>query len=115
MSDTANTPAPAAAYKIGNEKLVRLTEKAGTKLGSLKSSKPRMWSATAGAYEDWNEKVAAGNTAQVTYVLEQATFVSRWEQRDRTYTVKVNASVGGQNQPLQTTVMVVAQPPPVPT
>lgn len=35
MSETANTPAPAVNYKLGNEKLVRLTEKAGTKLASL--------------------------------------------------------------------------------
>src|SRR5215203_4269068 len=42
MTDTANTPAPAAAnYKIGNEKLVRLTEKAGAKLASLLSRQGR--------------------------------------------------------------------------
>jgi iron-sulfur cluster assembly accessory protein len=35
MTDTTNTPAPAVNYKIGNEKLVKLTEKAGAKLASL--------------------------------------------------------------------------------
>ncbi len=36
MSDTTtNTAAPAVNYKIGNEKLVKLTEKAGAKLASL--------------------------------------------------------------------------------
>ena len=33
--DTTNTPAPAVNYKIGNEKLVKLPEKAGAKLNSL--------------------------------------------------------------------------------
>ena len=36
MSDTTtNTAAPAVNYKIGNEKLVKLTDKAGAKLSSL--------------------------------------------------------------------------------
>ena len=35
MSDTTNAPAPTVNYKIGNEKLVRLTETAGSKLNSL--------------------------------------------------------------------------------
>ena len=35
MSETTNAPAPAVNYKIGNEKLVRLTETAATKLNSL--------------------------------------------------------------------------------
>jgi hypothetical protein len=48
-------------------------------------------------------------------VLSQPAFVARDDSHDRTYTVKVVASVGGAEQPLQTTVMIVAQPPPVPT
>jgi iron-sulfur cluster assembly protein len=35
MSDTTNAPGPTVNYKIGNEKLVRLTETAGSKLNSL--------------------------------------------------------------------------------
>jgi iron-sulfur cluster assembly accessory protein len=35
MSDTTNAPAPTVNYKIGNEKLVRLTETAASKLNSL--------------------------------------------------------------------------------
>ena len=35
MSDTTNAPAPTVNYKIGNEKLVRLTGTAGSKLNSL--------------------------------------------------------------------------------
>jgi iron-sulfur cluster assembly accessory protein len=34
-STTSNAPATGVNYKIGNEKLVKLTEKAGTKLNSL--------------------------------------------------------------------------------
>ena len=42
MSETtANTAAPAVNYKIGNEKLVKLTDKAGTKLASLLSRQGR--------------------------------------------------------------------------
>ena len=94
---------------------VEVFDEKGTMLGSLASSKPRQWSATAGAYEDWNEKLAAGQLAQVTYVLEQATFVSNFGYQARTFTVKVLASVGGVEQPLQTTVMIVAHPPAMPT
>src|SRR5687767_5303495 len=35
MSDTTNAPAPIVNYKIGNEKLVRLTDTASAKLNSL--------------------------------------------------------------------------------
>ena len=39
-TETMNTPAE-AKYKIGNEKLVKLTEKAGAKLGSLLTKQGR--------------------------------------------------------------------------
>jgi iron-sulfur cluster assembly accessory protein len=35
MADTSNAPAAAVNYKIGNEKLVKLTDKAGAKLNAL--------------------------------------------------------------------------------
>jgi hypothetical protein len=96
-------------------KSVEVLDDRGTSLGKLAATSPTRWSDTGAKYETWNESVPAGQTAQVSYVLQQPSFVSRDDPRDRTYTVKVVASVGGVDQPLQTTVMVVARPPAVPT
>lgn len=101
-----------AAVKI---KTVDVLDETGASLGVLSTSKPTRWSATSSAYEAWDEKVAAGQTALVSYVLSQPGFIDRYDNRDHMYTVKVTASVGGIEQALQTTVMVVAQPAPVPT
>lgn len=86
----------------------------GKSLGKLSASKPTRWNATKAAYETWDEKVIAGPMA-ISYVLSQPTFVDRYDSRDRTYTVKVIAALGGVDQPLKTTVMVVGMPAPVPT
>lgn len=96
-------------------KSVDVFDEKGAKLGTLASSSPTRWSAEHSAYQPWDGKVAAGQTANVSYVLQQPSFIDRYTERNRTYTVKVVASVGGVDQPLQTTVMVVALPPPVPT
>ena len=96
-------------------KSVEVFDESGTSVGSLISSKPTRWSDAQSAYQAWDGKVVAGQTALVSYVLSQPSFASSYEERDRTYTVKVVASVGGVEQPLQTTVMVVARPAPVPT
>lgn len=94
---------------------VEVFDEKGALLGTLTASKPTRWAVASSTYEAWNEKVAAGELANVSYVLSQPEFVNRWDSHDRTYTVKVVASVGGVAQPLQTSVMVVAQPAPVPT
>lgn len=96
-------------------KSVEVLDDQGTSLGKLAAKSPTRWSDTSSTYEAWNESVVAGQTAQVSYVLQQPSFVSHNEPRNRTYTVKVVASVGGVDQPLQTTVMVVARRPAVPT
>ena len=87
----------------------------GKSLGVLTASKPTRWADASSTYEAWDEKIAARQTARASYVLSQPGFVDRYDAHDRTYTVKVVASVGGVDQPLQTTVMIVAQPAPVPT
>ena len=97
-----------------NIKSVEVLDEKGTSLGTLTASKPTKWAAGSSAYEAWDEKVPAGQTALVSYVLSQAS-VSHYDSHDRTYTVKVLASVGGVDQPLQTTVMIVARPAPMPT
>jgi hypothetical protein len=96
-------------------KSVEVLDEAGKSLGVLTASKPTRWMDARSAYEAWDEKVVAGDTARASYVLSQPAFINRWEERDRTYTVKVVASVGGVDQPLQTAVMIVGQPAPVPT
>ncbi|MBA3463727.1 MAG: hypothetical protein H0T46_27470 [Deltaproteobacteria bacterium] len=94
---------------------VEVLDESGKSLGTLVSSKPTRWSDAQAAYQPWDGKVVSGQTALVSYVLSQPSFVSSYDERDRTYTVKVVTSVGGVEQPLQTTVMVVARPAPVPT
>ncbi len=86
----------------------------GTSLGTLSASKPTRWDTAKAAYETWNEKLVAGPMA-VSYVLSQPAFVDQYDSRDRTYTVKVIAAVGGVDQPLKTTVMVVGRPAPAAT
>jgi hypothetical protein len=96
-------------------KSVEVFDEGGKSLGVLTASKPTRWVDASSTYEVWDEKIAAGQTARASYVLSQPGFVERYDSHDRTYTVKVVASVGGVDQPLQTTVMVVGQPAPVPT
>lgn len=96
-------------------KSIEVFDEAGKSLGTLTASKPTRWIDASSAYEAWDEKVAAKDTARVSYVLSQPAFVNHYDSHDRTYTVKVVASVGGVDQPLQTSVMIVAQPAPVPT
>jgi hypothetical protein len=96
-------------------KSVEVFDESGKALGTLTASKPTRWIDDRAAYEAWDEKLVTGQTARASYVLSQPAFVNRWDERDRTYTVKVVASVGGVDQPLQTTVMIVGQPAPVPT
>jgi hypothetical protein len=96
-------------------KSVEVLDEKGASLGTLGASKPTRWSETKSAYDAWDQNVASGQTALISYVLSQPSFVDRWASHDRMYTVKVTASVGGVDQALQTTVMVVAQPAPVPT
>jgi hypothetical protein len=95
-------------------KSVEVFDETGKSLGSLTAAKPQRWADAGAVYEAWDEKLGKGTTARVSYALSQPT-IDRYDSRDRTYTVKVVASVGGADQPLQTTVMVVGQPAPVPT
>jgi hypothetical protein len=95
-------------------KSVEVFDESGKSLGTLVAAKPQRWADAPAAYEVWDEKLVKGTTARVSYALSQPT-IDRYDSRDRTYTVKVVASVGGADQPLQTTVMVVGQPPAVPT
>jgi hypothetical protein len=105
----------AAAETTVRIKSVEVFDESGKSLGLLSASKPTRWIDARSAYEAWDEMVVAGETARASYVLSQPGFVDRYDSHDRTYTVKVVAAVGDVDQPLQTTVMIVAQPAPVPT
>ncbi|HEY4057030.1 MAG TPA: hypothetical protein VGM39_10495 [Kofleriaceae bacterium] len=96
-------------------KSVTVFDETGNEIGTLPATKPTHWSPASSTYETWDEKVPAGQTAQVSYVLTSPSFVNRYGYQNKTYTVKVVASLGGVDQPLQATAMVVAVPPPVPT
>jgi hypothetical protein len=95
-------------------KSVEVLDDTGKSLGMLEASKPTRWDEAKATYGTWDEKIIPG-TLSISYVLSQPIFVDQWDSRDRTYTVKVVAALGGVDQPLQTTVMVVGRPPPVPT
>ena len=95
-------------------KSVEVFDADGKLLGKLSASKPTRWSEQNAAYEPWDEKVGTTPMA-ISYVLSQPSFVDQWDARDRTYTVKVTAALGGVDQPLKKTVLVVGRPPPVPT
>jgi hypothetical protein len=95
-------------------KSVEVFDERGKAVGKLTASKPTRWDDGHAAYEPWDEHLVGGNMA-VSYVLSQPAFVDIYDARDRTYTVKVVAAVGGTEQALQTTVMVVGRPPAVPT
>jgi hypothetical protein len=95
-------------------KSVEVLDERGRLLGKLTASKPTRWDVAKAAYEPWNEQIGAGAMA-VSYVLSQPSFIDQWEERDRMYTVKVIATVGGKSRPLKATVMVVGRPAPLPT
>jgi hypothetical protein len=95
-------------------KSVEVLDANGKLLGKLSASKPTRWNDAKATYEPWDGKVAA-TPMSISYVLSQPSFIDQWEERDRTYTVKVIAAIGGVDRPLKATVMVVGRPPPVPT
>ncbi|HEY4179040.1 MAG TPA: hypothetical protein VGM90_19475 [Kofleriaceae bacterium] len=105
----------ATSDSVVEVKSITVVDDTGKDLGTLTPSKPTRWSTTSSTYEAWDQKVAAGQTAQVSYVLSQPEFINRWQYANKTYTVKVVAAVGGVEQALQSTVLIVAAPPPVPT
>jgi hypothetical protein len=84
----------AAAIQI---KSVELIDESGASIGMLTATKPTMWSATASAYQPWDEKVAAG-TANVSYVLSQPAWGNVKDRWNKTFTLKTVVSVGGVDQ-----------------
>lgn len=89
-------------------KSVELFDDAGKSLGTLAASKPTRWSDGSGIYEAWDEKVAAGSTNSVSYVLAQPQWDRIGNRWNRTYTLKTVVSVGGVDQTAQKVVTLTA-------
>ncbi|MEJ7598609.1 MAG: hypothetical protein WKG01_11930 [Kofleriaceae bacterium] len=94
-------------------KKVELFDDAGKSLGVLAASSPTRWSAK-GAYQAWDQKLGGGEQASVSYVLAQPKWdhiANRW---NRSYTLKVTATVGSDDQALQKAVHVSSPPTSLP-
>ena len=94
-------------------KKVELFDDAGKSLGVLAARSPTRWS-PKGVYQPWNQKIGAGEQLSVSYVLAQPKWdhvPNRW---NRTFTLKVTASVGSADQPLQKEVHVSSPPTSLP-
>lgn len=89
-------------------KSVELFDEAGTSVGTLIATKPTMWSATSSTYEAWDEKVAAGATINVSYVLSQPSWATVSDRWNKTFTLKAVVSVGGVDQTAQKDVTLSA-------
>ena len=87
-------------------KSVELFDDAGTSLGALTPSHPTRWSDTTAAYESWDEKLAGGSPAAVSYVLSQPDWSKVPDRWNKAYTLKVVVSVGGADQALSKDVAV---------
>lgn len=102
----AITASDASAVRV---KSVELYDDSGTLLGKLTASKPTRWSDSNGIYEPWDEKVVAGSTTMVSYVLEQPAWDRIGDRWNKTFTLKTVLSVGGADQPVQRDVTLEAQ------
>jgi hypothetical protein len=89
-------------------KSVELFDEGGKSLGKLSPSKPTRWEDANGKYDAWDEKVAAGSTNSVSYVLSQPKWDQIGNRWNRTYTLKTVLSVGGVDQSTQKDVTLSA-------
>jgi len=96
-----------AATTIG-VKSVELFDQAGKSLGMLAASKPTRWDEAASMYAAWDEKLAAGATSNVSYVLEQPKWDAIPDRWNTTFTLKAVVSVDGVDATTQKTVVLSA-------
>jgi hypothetical protein len=89
-------------------KSVELFDESGKSLGKLTPSKPTRWADANAMYEAWDEKVAAGSTNSVSYVLSQPKWDQVADRWNKTFTLKTVVSVGGVDQATQKDVTVSA-------
>lgn len=82
-------------------KLAELFDEAGTKLGNLAVSSPTAWSEAVGAYQPWDQMIAATQTLAVSYVLGRPDWKSVAQRANQVYVLKAVISVGTGDQTVQ--------------
>jgi hypothetical protein len=92
-------------------KSVELFDDKGDSVGMLTASKPTRWSTANSAYETWDEKVAAGSTSNVSYVLSQPTWGTIPNRWNRTFVLKTVVTVDGVEQTAQKAVTISVSAP----
>jgi len=99
-------------------KKVELFDDKGTRIGELTARGPSFWSASAGAYAPWTERVEPGQTLAVRYVLSAPAWSTTKNRFNKMYSVKVLVTVGGSDKALSRDVYLTAEsrlPPDVDT
>jgi hypothetical protein len=92
-------------------KSVELFDDKGASLGILTASKPTRWSDAKSMYETWDEKVAAGSTTNVSYVLSQPAWGRIDNRWNRTFVLETVVTVDGVEQTAQKAVTISVSAP----
>lgn len=100
-------------------KRVELLDAKGGPLGELTAKAPTRWS-DAGSYQAWDQTVAPGEQAAVSYVLSTPDWYSMegglYAQTGKTFQVRVTVLVGTKDRVVEkTAIQPTIMPPPVPT
>jgi len=115
LAITVAAQAPATTIAI---KSAQLFDEKHAVVGTLATRSPAKWNARTSIYEAWNEQLAGGETAQVTYLLappDWSKVPDRWNQ---TFTLEVTVAVAGADRTVTQVVTVqqaTALPPNVRT
>ena len=78
-------------------KSVELFDDTGKSLGTLRASKPRVWSVASSTYKAWDQTAAPGPESSVSYVLSQPAWNHIDDRWNRTFTLKTVITVGGKD------------------
>lgn len=100
-------------------KKVELLDAKGASLGELTATSPTRWS-DAGSYQAWDQTVAPGEQAAVSYVLSSPTWHAmeggQYAQTGKTFQVRVTVLVGAKDRVIEKkAIQPTIMPPPVPT
>ncbi len=100
-------------------KKVELLDAKGASLGELTATSPTRWS-TAGSYQAWDQSVAPGEQAAVSYVLSSPAWHTmeggEWGQTGKMFQVRVTVLVGAKDRVIEKkAIQPTIMPPPMPT
>jgi hypothetical protein len=100
-------------------KKVELLDAKGASLGELTATSPTRWS-TAGSYQAWDQSIAPGEQAAVSYVLSSPAWHSmeggEWGQTGKMFQVRVTVLVGAKDRVIEKkAIQPTIMPPPMPT